>query len=116
MRSWLQQTRHPHLGISEQNLVLVAFLYLRRLKPHTITSDNIVNLTLIALVIATKYGSDYIYHDSYYARVSHIPLPTLSHLQWVFLSEIDYRLFVSPEDLKEAQNLLRESALGKIGI
>ena len=69
--------------------------------------DNIVltlmnrhKLTFAALVVADKFTEDVPYHNDYLAKVAGMPLSELNELENIFLSLIEWRIYISTDEYR----------------
>ena len=77
-----------------------------------ITIKNVLvlhRLILAALVVSTKYNEDIIYKNSHYAKVGGVSLEELNLLEHYFLENIDYNIYINPEEYKLCSKYLYDS-------
>lgn len=103
---WLNKTNNPEVSVSSLDILLSACFYLTQLKEVKITPRNIINLSLVALVLATKFNSDYIFSNQHYAPIGRITAIELKKLECLFLNDLNYQLFIDQKNLIETQKLI----------
>lgn len=102
---WFRYTHHSN-SASPVHLILSATVYLKRLKNIKITPLTIHKLSLVALVIATKFHSDFLFENKIYAKAGGLSSTELNRLEVIFLKDLGYRLFINKDDLFNSQRLL----------
>ncbi|PFH38732.1 hypothetical protein BESB_010740 [Besnoitia besnoiti] len=66
----------------------------------TLSAYNVHRLLLVALVVAIKYLDDTRFSDQTYARLGSLDPREVSRLETLFLSHIDFKLYVRPEEYR----------------
>eukprot|EP00002_Diphylleia_rotans_P003047 TRINITY_DN1203_c0_g1_i1.p2 TRINITY_DN1203_c0_g1~~TRINITY_DN1203_c0_g1_i1.p2 ORF type:complete len:222 (-),score=45.48 TRINITY_DN1203_c0_g1_i1:335-1000(-) len=100
--------------IREHNLVpdeciFVALCYARRyLRQRNLpwTSSNFRGLFITCLVVASKFLLDEGFNMRTFSRMSDVPLSILAQLERHFLQIVDYKLFISDEEIHETKELI----------
>lgn len=62
-----------------------------------LTNKNIFTIFIISLLISAKMNEDIIFSDQDFAKLSKMPLNTLSKLERVFLHKLEYKTFICNE-------------------
>ena len=71
-----------------------------------ISHYNIHTILFISLYLAIKYNEDNLYEDVYYAKVGGLPLGEVTRLSLVFMTIIDYKLYIGTEEYKTYENYI----------
>lgn len=94
---------------------IVALIYLDRLVVHVsglfLRKANYQKLFGVAFMLAAKWHEDCCHPPQYYAGLIQTPTEELNDLELVFLQNVSYSLFVSPEDFCEAKQSLIATAV-----
>lgn len=96
-------------------VLVTALIYLDRFVANTtsvfITRSNVRKLYGVAFMLATKWQEDDFYAATTFSRLMGIPVDELISLEMLFLRAIDYQLFVTSEQLREAEILFMAEAI-----
>eukprot|EP01054_Gregarina_sp_Poly1_P002533 Gregarina_sp_Poly_1__2532@NODE_1688_length_3532_cov_181_327273_g1056_i1_p1_GENE_NODE_1688_length_3532_cov_181_327273_g1056_i1NODE_1688_length_3532_cov_181_327273_g1056_i1_p1_ORF_typecomplete_len289_score18_90Cyclin/PF08613_11/2_6e18Cyclin_N/PF00134_23/7_4e08_NODE_1688_length_3532_cov_181_327273_g1056_i14251291 len=115
---WLQQIA-ARLSSSPVSSVLVALIYVDRLMARhpalQVTRQTALRLIICALVVSTKYvDDDRSCRSETVASLTGLQPRVIRHLELLFLSLLDFRIYVSQEVFesakKTAQNVLGETS------
>mmetsp|Transcript_12808 Transcript_12808/g.21880 ORF Transcript_12808/g.21880 Transcript_12808/m.21880 type:complete len:176 (+) Transcript_12808:29-556(+) len=93
---------------NEEQLVS-SLIYLERFLENSESSLDVLSvhrLALIALVTACKYTNDNPYNNSFYARIGGLPVPELNSLELVFLSSLQFELYIHPKTYQQSYDRL----------
>eukprot|EP00182_Erythrolobus_australicus_P005052 CAMPEP_0185833204 /NCGR_PEP_ID=MMETSP1353-20130828/2535_1 /TAXON_ID=1077150 /ORGANISM="Erythrolobus australicus, Strain CCMP3124" /LENGTH=288 /DNA_ID=CAMNT_0028531459 /DNA_START=641 /DNA_END=1507 /DNA_ORIENTATION=+ len=74
-----------------------------------VTTLNVHRVFLVAILLAIKYMEDVSFSNEHFARVGGVSLTELNRLELSMLKALDFRLYVSAEDLRTYEaTLVRE--------
>ena len=93
---------------NEEQLVS-SIIYLERFLDNSKTSLDVLSvhrLALIALVTACKFTNDNPFNNSFYARIGGLPVPELNSLELLFLSSLQFELYIHPKTYQESYDRL----------
>lgn len=89
---------------------VTALIYMQRLgdwsPQYATTVKNLQNVFLAAVVLAIKFHDDLFYSNSYYASLGGISVEELNKNELLFLSAIDYKLYVSDTEFVFAEHTI----------
>ena len=85
---------------------IVAYIYLQKLLAEypsfTLNKLNISKLTLAAIILAIKYTEDSYVDNEDYAGVGEVSLEELNEAEVELLELLDFKLNVTPDDIRNA--------------
>lgn len=109
VNSWTEEDEDDVRSMG-YSVLIIANLYLRRLKklnPSLIfTYDNIRNLYLVAIMVATKVLDDYLIPTRYWADLVSCELEHLKEMEHSFLTQIDYQLHINLDAFQQSVQTL----------
>ena len=87
-------------------LVLIYIDLLNRKYKINLNYNNIHKLILASFVVTVKFHEDEHYSLKYYAKLGGISLKEIINLEYVFLTLLDFRLYISEELFQKYNNYL----------
>jgi len=88
---------------------IIALIYIKRLLQNTtnafISKTNAHKLMLLSCLLATKYIEDVPYNNAQWARVGGFSLAELNSLELYMLSAMQWRLYVSQQEVEHVSRL-----------
>ena len=94
--------------VSEDIFILV-LIYIDLLNRHykiNLNYNNIHKLILASFIVTVKFHEDEHYSLKYYAKLGGISLKEIINLEYVFLTLLDFRLYISEELFQKYNNYL----------
>ena len=94
--------------VSEEIFILV-LIYIDLLNRHykiNLNYNNIHKLILASFIVTVKFHEDEHYSLKYYAKLGGISLKEIINLEYVFLTLLDFRLYISEELFQKYNNYL----------
>lgn len=89
---------------------VTALVYIQRLKEraphHAPTPKSVQNLFLTAVVLAIKFHEDVFFSNSFYASLGGMSVEELNKKELLFLSSIDFNLYVSETEFVFAEHMV----------
>ena len=85
--------------INESTIILI-LIYIDRIgkiNKFVLTYRNIYKLILASMVIAIKYNEDNFYSSEVYAKLGGLSVPELNYLEFQFLIQIKFSLFIEKD-------------------
>ena len=85
--------------INESTIILI-LIYIDRIgkiNKFILTYRNIYKLILASMVIAIKYNEDNFYSSEVYAKLGGLSVPELNYLEFQFLIQIKFSLFIEKD-------------------
>ncbi|ORX94976.1 hypothetical protein K493DRAFT_198720, partial [Basidiobolus meristosporus CBS 931.73] len=84
-------------------VVLIGMNYLYRLRSSSIFAENPAfgsdyRVLVVALLTASKYVEDQSYNNQSWSEVTGFEIDELNSMEREFLEELDWKLWISPED------------------
>ena len=89
---------HSKMEISTLILILIYIDKICKNNKFRLNYFNIHKLIVTSMLISIKYNEDDFFSNSFYAKVGGVSIRELNHLEYEFLSLIDFDLYVD-EDL-----------------
>ena len=89
---------HTKMEISTLILILIYIDKICKNNKFRLNYFNIHKLIVTSMLISIKYNEDDFFSNSFYAKVGGVSITELNHLEYEFLSLIDFELYVD-EDL-----------------
>ena len=87
-------------------LVLIYIDLLNRKYKINLNYNNIHKLILASFIVTVKFHEDEHYSLKYYAKLGGISLKEIINLEYVFLTLLDFRLYISEELFQKYNNYL----------
>ena len=89
---------HSKMEISTLILILIYIDKICKNNKFRLNYFNIHKLIVTSMLVSIKYNEDDYFSNSFYAKVGGVSITELNHLEYEFLSLIDFELYVD-EDL-----------------
>ena len=89
---------HTKMEISTLILILIYIDKICKNNKFRLNYFNIHKLIVTSMLVSIKYNEDDYFSNSFYAKVGGVSITELNHLEYEFLSLIDFELYVD-EDL-----------------
>lgn len=89
---------------AEDSSIIMGLIYLDRIcdiAKMVITPYNVHRLLFTSIFLAIKNNEDTVFSDSFYARVSGIPIKELKKLESDYVLLIEFKLFVKKEEYQK---------------
>jgi hypothetical protein len=92
----------------ELSTLICALIYVDRFTSIgniKIDFNNIHKILFAAVLLSIKYNEDLVYTNEYYSLIAGIPLKEMNQIEYEFLNQINFNLFIN-EDLYNTYNKL----------
>lgn len=83
-----------------------------RQEPQRLTPWNVHRLFFASLIVTVKYNEDLVYGNSHYAKAGGMHLREVNRLERFFLTRLDYKMHVQPEQFSAYEGTLRKLSAG----
>lgn len=112
VRSYLQRIM-KYTNCSTDQLVL-SLIYIDKLTQqshnHVITDLTVHRLLITAVVLASKFASDFFYSNKFYAKIGGVTLKELNALEREFLYLLDFSLSITDEEFESYRKVILRPA------
>jgi hypothetical protein len=92
----------------EKKTLIIALIYIDKYslsRNETISIHIIHKILFAAVLLSIKYNEDLVYTNEYYSLIAGIPLKEMNQIEYEFLNQINFNLFIN-EDLYNTYNKL----------
>lgn len=89
---------------AEDSTIIMGLMYVDRIceiAKIVLTPYNIHRLLFTAIFLAIKYNEDVVFSDTFYSRVSGIPIKELKQLELDFVLLVQFKLFIKKEEYQK---------------
>lgn len=89
---------------AEDSSIIIGLMFLDRIceiSKMILTPYNIHRLLFTSIFVAIKYNEDIVFSDSFYAKISGIPIKELKRLESEFVKLIEFKLFIKKEEFQK---------------
>jgi hypothetical protein len=97
---------HTKMEISTLILILIYIDKICRNNNFRLNYFNIHKLIITSMLVSIKYNEDEYFSNKFYAKVGGISVKDLDFLEYVFLTLIDFQLFVDEELYNKYSNYI----------
>ena len=97
---------HTKMEISTLILILIYIDKICKNNKFRLNYFNIHKLIVTSMLISIKYNEDDFFSNSFYAKVGGVSITELNHLEYEFLSLIDFDLYVDDDLYSKYSNYI----------
>ena len=97
---------HSKMEISTLILILIYIDKICKNNKFRLNYFNIHKLIVTSMLISIKYNEDDFFSNSFYAKVGGVSITELNHLEYEFLSLIDFDLYVDDDLYSKYSNYI----------